>query len=1382
MADEVETKAKKNKKARPKSGKAKDDEIPLADMKPSSSKFDQLLQQAVGQATDGAKKKKKKKAEAEAVLESLRKGEGLQKEEDAAIKANTYDPDNSPKNEKSNKRRQKLQEQAKDNSAFVNDDDKIDNTKKKKKKKPTEKSEIGTILGETIDERATTPKKKKKPPDVDGTTDTPTKTARKKKKDVMSEDERPMSPTESEPAETGKKKKKKPSAKSEEEQPLSEPTSPTSSMTEKKKKKKKVLEESEGERPMSPAESVTTTPRKGKKKKKKGEETEDEDTRPLSPSEDSMPATPTKTKGKKKKKKGEETEDEDTRPLSPSEDSTPATPTKTKGKKKKGKDEERPMSPSEESATEEKVEKKKKKKKDKKQEEKDEEETEEKAVTKKKKKKKKEGEEEEEEEEEEDDDEEEEGEMSPDEETIVKKAAKKKEKKKKKEPVDEAELQRRREEMMKVEDEGEVLSVTVHRTDKLKNDFHILHPLVRVHIVDETTGNYLHKQHMDRAVTAFFETENEHVDKILPIMTQPFDFKERKSVLPVWEELLLFNENFNYFIQSDVKVIVFFEVLDFVSMNTARRQFSNQKREGGWYRIAWAFLKVRGNNDKLNTGSKVRLQLFVPPSGFSAKPNQLEVYQWWSSMKREPYPSTLYVTIKGIRPPRDVEPALMRSMFATQEEVGSRTYTDLKKSTQWGEKKKGEHKTLSSWSRLPGQTCRIPNVLQVTLPAGKKGCFVLRFSHDGRSLACACNDRDQYPIYIYEVPSFELRGKLKGHFGLVYDLCWSKRDTHLLSASSDGTARVWNLDNFDSSEKLLPHPGFVYTAKFHPRLDSVIATGGYDQVIRVWDVSGSEPHGVLKQEIEDHRGHVNTLVFEEDGGKMYSGDSAGNVIIFNVFVGEQEPRLGWERDWTLFKKILDPELKDVPINCLTLHHNGRRLLVHSRDNIIRMFDLRVQRVMQKYIGALNFREEIHSTLTPCGSFVFSGSEDNFAYTWNTETGDQVAMFSELNYQFPVTDVAYHPRDHMMALCALGDNQPILIYNYDPKVAQIDAGLSPRHIQVPEYKEPEEIPSTTTFPGSPRKEETMKTAKTMGSRVLSKDEFQAHATARFEKVMRKLNSATSQMASSPSMELPGVPVSTPRVGHTGLMMDSMTPRAMMASPQAFSPHASRTLTGIMQQQQFTNQSLYLKSSDSDWRPGFSEVGRHGARSSSPTFIGRPPTISLSQQESGKAQFSFQAPAGKSVSRKQVIAMYDYRAQRSDELTIFKGDVITVLYKDNDNWWMGELPDGQQGFFPSSYVAEEDADNMADNRPVDDSDEDEDDEVAQVKKKYTAYRTKTGELKFLSGAEESDDDVLEAKPKKKNRGDLEAESETASTGSQPGTMGKKKKTVTINESTA
>ena len=46
-----------------------------------------------------------------------------------------------------------------------------------------------------------------------------------------------------------------------------------------------------------------------------------------------------------------------------------------------------------------------------------------------------------------------------------------------------------------VEDLGEVMALVVHRTDKLKNDFRVLHPVVRVHLVNEETGNYILKQH-----------------------------------------------------------------------------------------------------------------------------------------------------------------------------------------------------------------------------------------------------------------------------------------------------------------------------------------------------------------------------------------------------------------------------------------------------------------------------------------------------------------------------------------------------------------------------------------------------------------------------------------------------------------------------------------------------------------------------------------------------------------------------------------------------------------------------------------------------------------------------------------------------------------------
>ena len=56
--------------------------------------------------------------------------------------------------------------------------------------------------------------------------------------------------------------------------------------------------------------------------------------------------------------------------------------------------------------------------------------------------------------------------------------------------------------------------------------------------------------------------------------------------------------------------------------------------------------------------------------------------------------------------------------------------------------------------------------------------------------------------------------------------------------------RVWNLNDFgEQAEKLLPHPVFVYCAQFHPRVDTVVVTGSFDQVIRIWDISGEEPHG-----------------------------------------------------------------------------------------------------------------------------------------------------------------------------------------------------------------------------------------------------------------------------------------------------------------------------------------------------------------------------------------------------------------------------------------------------------------------------------------------------------------------------------------------------------
>ncbi|XP_058980761.1 intersectin-1 isoform X2 [Musca domestica] len=51
--------------------------------------------------------------------------------------------------------------------------------------------------------------------------------------------------------------------------------------------------------------------------------------------------------------------------------------------------------------------------------------------------------------------------------------------------------------------------------------------------------------------------------------------------------------------------------------------------------------------------------------------------------------------------------------------------------------------------------------------------------------------------------------------------------------------------------------------------------------------------------------------------------------------------------------------------------------------------------------------------------------------------------------------------------------------------------------------------------------------------------------------------------------------------------------------------------------------------------------------------------------------------------KVIALYPYKAQNDDELSFEKDDIISVLGRDEPEWWRGEL-NGLTGLFPSNYV--------------------------------------------------------------------------------------------------
>jgi hypothetical protein len=64
---------------------------------------------------------------------------------------------------------------------------------------------------------------------------------------------------------------------------------------------------------------------------------------------------------------------------------------------------------------------------------------------------------------------------------------------------------------------------------------------------------------------------------------------------------------------------------------------------------------------------------------------------------------------------------------------------------------------------------------------------------------------------------------------------------------------------------------------------------------------------------------------------------------------------------------------------------------------------------------------------------------------------------------------------------------------------------------------------------------------------------------------------------------------------------------------------------------------------------------------------------------------EAPAASKDEKPQFRALYSYAGQHDDELPFNAGDIISLISKEEEAWWKGEL-DGRIGVFPSNYVEE------------------------------------------------------------------------------------------------
>lgn len=120
-----------------------------------------------------------------------------------------------------------------------------------------------------------------------------------------------------------------------------------------------------------------------------------------------------------------------------------------------------------------------------------------------------------------------------------------------------------------------------------------------------------------------------------------------------------------------------------------------------------------------------------------------QVYTWWKSNNREKYPSSLFVTVTAIDPPK-LEPVLYQQLSLND-------LSDVRSESQKVSTRTTDSINLPKWTRLAAQSCKIPNESVFETDVSENGCFFVAFSNDGKYLACSLSEEQDYPIIIYEV-------------------------------------------------------------------------------------------------------------------------------------------------------------------------------------------------------------------------------------------------------------------------------------------------------------------------------------------------------------------------------------------------------------------------------------------------------------------------------------------------------------------------------------------------------------------------------------------------------------------------------------------------------
>ncbi|NNH67888.1 P-loop NTPase fold protein [Rhizobium laguerreae] len=237
------------------------------------------------------------------------------------------------------------------------------------------------------------------------------------------------------------------------------------------------------------------------------------------------------------------------------------------------------------------------------------------------------------------------------------------------------------------------------------------------------------------------------------------------------------------------------------------------------------------------------------------------------------------------------------------------------------------------------------------------------FSPDGARIVTASTDGT---ARIWNAATGKRLNELSGHTGVVKSAAFSPDGRRIVTASEDGTARIWDAATGSELMALRGHEGAVMSAVFSPD-GSLVATASLDDTARIWDaVTGGQLHL-----LNGHLAVVYSVAFSPDGKRIVTGSADRTTRVWDVATA---------------REIVSRSDHEEPVYSAMFSPDGRSIVTASVDRTVRIWNddgAENADILSGYTDTV-----YTAAFSPNGRNIVTASADGMARVWVTVAGKQ----------------------------------------------------------------------------------------------------------------------------------------------------------------------------------------------------------------------------------------------------------------------------------------------------------------------------------------------------------------------------------------------------------